>query len=117
MITLFGHSFIGNYLNVYNKSKYYDRYLHGFGAFSFSLFAYSIIDKTVFHPVIPRLYGSIFMISLGIALGCLLEILEFSNDVRLKTKNQKGLKDTDFDLIGNVIGSIVCGVYAFFFVF
>lgn len=111
IITLGCHSFVGDYLNIYNKSKHFDRYLHIFGAFSFSLFSYSIIDKTINHPVIPKLYASIFIVTLGITIGVFLEIIEFTQDSRMKTRNQKGQTDTNFDLIANVIGACIAGIY------
>ena len=38
VMTLIGHSLIGEFLNLYNISRYYDKLLHFLGAFSFSLF-------------------------------------------------------------------------------
>lgn len=40
IITIFGHTYIGEYCNVYRKSKIYDRFLHLFGSFTFSFSAY-----------------------------------------------------------------------------
>ena len=44
LVTIIGNNLIGNCLNVYNISKYYDRFLHALGSFSFSLLFYSILD-------------------------------------------------------------------------
>ena len=114
MITIFGHTYIGNFLNFYNRSKHFDRYQHAFGSFSFALFVYSFIDKSI-NPVInSKLYSAIFVVALGISMGVVFEIIEFTHDSLLKTKKQKGLKDTDFDLISDVVGAMIAGVFAFY---
>ena len=110
LITIIGNNLIGNCLNVYNHSKYYDRFLHALGAFSFSLFNYSILTKTAMLTIHPKLYVSIFVASLGISQGCIYEIYEFILDSTTKSNNQHGLKDTNFDLISDVIGAIIAGV-------
>lgn len=110
LITIIGNSLIGNYLNVYNTSKYYDRLLHALGAFSFSLFCYSILTKTTPLTIHPKLYIPVFVASMGISLGCIYEIYEFILDSAIKSNNQHGLKDTNFDLISDVIGSVIAGI-------
>ena len=115
VITLFGHSFIGNYLNFYNRSQHFDRYLHVFGSFSTALFIFSIITNIINPTVSSKLYSAFFVVSLGMSSGVFFEIMEFSQDSISKTNHQKGLKDTDLDLICNVIGSTIAGVFAYFF--
>lgn len=112
LIAFIGNNYLGVYLDFYHRSKYYDRYLHVFGSFSFSLFFYSILDKIVAPAVSSKIYISIFIASIGIAFGCLFEIGEFIIDSKSKksSKHQHGLKDTDYDLISNVIGSAAAGI-------
>ena len=110
LITIIGNNLIGNYLNVYNSSKHYDRFLHALGSFSFSLFFYSILDKVTMLTIYPHFYVSIFVASIGISLGCIYEIYEFILDSTTKSNNQHGLKDTNFDLISDVIGSTIAGI-------
>lgn len=117
LLTLLGHLLIGQYFDFYNKTKYYDRFLHVFGSFSFSLFLYSIISKIIMPIDSSKIYISIFVLTLGISLGVFLEILEFILDICRKTNNQKGLRDTNFDLISNIIGSTLAGLFSFFIVF
>ena len=114
MIAIFGHTYFGNLLNFYNSSKHFDRYLHAFGSFSFALFVYSIIEKSINPVISSKLYSAIFVVALGISMAVVFEIIEFTHDSLLKTKKQKGLKDTDFDLISDVIGAIIAGVFAFY---
>ncbi len=110
LITFIGNNLIGNYLNFYNRSKYYDRFLHAFGSFSFSLFFYSILDKIIIHTIYSKLYVSIFVATIGISLGCIFEIYEFILDLNTNSNNQHGLIDTNFDLISNIIGAIIAGI-------
>ncbi|MEA5135556.1 MAG: hypothetical protein VB035_05390 [Candidatus Fimivivens sp.] len=112
IITVIGHFFLGNYLDLYHKSKVYDRWLHLFGAFSFSLLVFSILNKAVLPFPNSNFYKSFFVITLGISIGTLFEILEFMHDVVSKKKKlpcQHGLADTDYDMIFNFLGSIVAG--------
>jgi hypothetical protein len=66
-----------------------------------------------------KVYICIFTATIGISLGCILEIFEFimdSNSKPNKQRNQHDLADTDFDLISNVIGSVIAGVTSFFLI-
>ena len=110
LVTIIGNNLIGNCLNVYNISKYYDRLLHAFGSFSFSLFFYSILDKITVPTIYSKFYISIFVATIGISLGCIFEIYEFILDSNTNSNNQHGLTDTNFDLISDVIGSIIAGI-------
>ena len=94
----------------YNISKYYDRLLHAFGSFSFSLFFYSILDKITIPTIYSKFYISIFVTTIGISLGCIFEIYEFILDSTTNSNNQHGLTDTNYDLISDVIGSIAAGI-------
>ena len=107
-----GNNFIGEYLNVYNTSKYFDRFLHAFGSLSFALYNYSILDKLSMHTITPKYYIPIFVAAIGISLGCIYEIYEFVLDSITNSKNQHGLKDTNFDLISDIIGSSIAGIIA-----
>ncbi len=110
LITLIGNSLIGKYLYVYNTSKHYDRFLHAFGAFSFALFYYSILHKLAMPIVSSKLYIGVFVAAIGISLGCIFEIYEFISDSITTSNNQHGLKDTNFDMISNIIGSSIAGI-------
>lgn len=114
LLTVIGNNFIGQYLNVYNRSKYYDRFLHAFGSFSFALFVYSVIYNIIVPPNYPWIYTSIFIANIGISLGCIVEIYEFFRDTTSHSKNQHGLRDTNFDLISNIIGGVLAGIISNF---
>ena len=66
-----------------------------------------------------KVYICIFIATIGISLGCIFEILEFildSNSKPNEQRNQHGPIDTDFDLISNVIGSVIAGVASIFLI-
>lgn len=120
LISVLGHSFLGEYLDFYQKSKYFDRFLHFFGTFSFALFTYSIIYHMEKPIYFSKIYVTLFVITLGIAIGVLLEITEFVLDTIIKSKKKKqhGLKDTDFDLIFDVAGATLAGiVFSYYFLY
>lgn len=112
LITFIGNNLVGQYLDLYNSSKYYDRFLHAFGSFSFSIFFYLILEKITIHMISPKFYNSILIAMIGISLGCIFEIYEFISDSTSTSnlKNQHGLKDTNFDLISDIIGSVIAGI-------
>ena len=114
LITIFAHTFIGYYLNMYNRSKTFDRYLHGFGTFSTSLLMYLTLTKLT-APGGSVFFQAVFVASLGIALSMVYEVVEFLHDTKSNKKMQRGLRDTDFDMIANIIGGILAAVYAAFF--
>lgn len=116
MTSIFIQTFFGYYKNLFMRSIVFDRYLHAFGSFSFALFFYSLLDKILRPTVTPKLYAAIFVFALGIAIGALFEIIEFTFDNAKHTKMQKNLKDTDLDLIFNVIGSALAAVASYFFI-
>ncbi|MDD4715717.1 MAG: hypothetical protein PHT34_04090 [Oscillospiraceae bacterium] len=114
MITLFLNSFVGYFLNYFEKSYRFDRYLHGFGSFSFAFLGYFTIIA-----LMPsgggKLFRSLFLVFFGVTLGAVYEIMEAIQDTRRHIKMQKGLKDTNFDLIFDLTGSVLAGLLFFLF--
>lgn len=114
MLVVFGACFLGHYLGGYTKSRTFDRYLHAFGAFSYSLFAYCILDNYI-DTGGSLLFQAIFIFLAGNTLGVLFEFTEMWHDRKKdEPKSQKGLRDTDMDMLANLIGSALAGVYAYF---
>jgi len=106
------HSFMGHYMRLYDTSLYFDKLLHIYGIFSFSLAAYSIIVGSPDISLNSKLWIFIAVSLCGIAIGTLFEIVEFTLDTVLKTQSQKGLLDTNLDLISDVIGALAAGLFA-----
>ncbi len=119
ILTVICHIFIGKYLNFYNTSIRYDRYLHAFGAFAFAVFSYCVILAFVNPAVHSKMITAIFVFAIGLSLGLLCEMSEFISDItkRKKIKSQRGLIDTDLDMVYDIIGSFAAAIYGFFFLY
>jgi hypothetical protein len=114
MLAVLGNCFFGHYMGGYTKSKTYDRYLHAFGTFSFALFVYCILVNFV-EAGGSRLFRAIFIFSLGGTLGVLFEMIEMLHDKKKnEEKSQKGLQDTNMDMLANLIGSLLAAIFAYF---
>lgn len=110
-ITVIFHLAGGQLFNLYITSYWFDNLLHLLGSFSFSLFYYSILCSLFNFKANSR--GLIFIIvaSLGISGGVFFEVIEFTLDELFNSNNQHGLIDTDLDIIFNIIGSILAGLF------
>ena len=112
MLTLLSHTIIGEYFLAYNRTDFFDNFLHLFGTLSFILFAYSIIRTFIkIQTSEPVILTVILVCALGISIGTLFELGEYSLDVVFKEYNQRGLIDTDQDLLYNTFASIIAGIY------
>lgn len=121
IISILGHIFIGKFLNYYNKSKHFDRFLHALGCFSFSIFSYCLILSFINPAVNSRLLAGIFTFTIGTTYGLIFEIIEFisdqSNKKKNKQKSQRGLLDTNFDMVFDLFGSLLAAFFTFFILF
>ncbi len=112
------HTLVGEHLAVYHKSTTFDRWLHLTGTFTFALFVNSIIDNTIKPPPLPKAYLFVFVAALGTALGSAFEVFEYFHDKATQHKprlpTQHGLKDTDTDMLFNIVGAALAGLVAVF---
>lgn len=115
MLTIIGTGVFGNYLEWYQKSKTYDRYLHAFGSFSFALFGHSLLLGLTSAVIEPKAVSALLVVLSGLSLGVIFELVEFAHDRMAKPKKQKGLYDTDLDLLFDVIGSVAAGIFFYLF--
>lgn len=115
IISILADSFLGSYLDLYTTSFIFDKILHVFGSYSFSLFAYILAIQLVNHSVNPS-FKFIFIVSLGLSIGAFYEILEFLTDTFSHPNpiSQPSLLDTDLDLIGDLIGAIIAAAHGTF---
>lgn len=113
MASLLVHTLLGFYFGLYGRSKTFDRGSHAFGCFAYSMLAYFSLTA-LFSESIPPALAGIIIASLGITLGVFVELIEFALDSRkhIELKMQKGLRDTNFDLLSDVLGSALAGVFA-----
>jgi uncharacterized membrane protein YjdF len=112
IISLLSDSFFGSYLDFYTTSFIFDKILHVFGSYSFSLFAYILVVQLLNYPV-NRSFKFILIVSLGLSIGAFYEILEFLTDTISHPTpiSQPSLLDTDLDLLGDLIGAIIAAVH------
>ena len=113
MLSVFIVSFFGYHLAWFNRSKVFDRYLHVLTPFAFALLVYCVI-RNLFLTGGSRAYQSLFVFTIGMTLGILNELFEAAMDAKSDTNNQRGLKDTNMDLLGDLIGSLLAGAFAYF---
>lgn len=116
IITIAGHNFLGRYMGLYNTSSIYDRIQHIFGIYSFALFTYILMSQITNVSIVSKFREFVFIVSLGLAYGAIIEIIEFLMDTIFQPimRNQPSLDDTDLDLVSDAIGAIIA---AFHFIF
>jgi len=112
MLTVLLACAVGDYLGYYERSKIFDRYLHAYGSFSFALFSYCVLDDLT-QVGGSKIFRALCVFLIGNTLGALFELIEARHDTKSKVKSQKGLKDTDMDMLSNMIGSVLAGVFAY----
>ncbi len=113
LIMILADSFLGYYLNLYKKTKKFDRIEHIWGSFSFAIFLYYLFSN-IFDYGGSVAFRAFYTFLLGVFSGVFGEIAEFINDSKNKEKMQKGLRDTNFDLISDLIGSLLAFVFTLY---
>jgi uncharacterized membrane protein YjdF len=115
MIAAFFSAFFGHYLRMYYRSIVFDRYLHTYGTFSFSLLFFYLLDHFLMMGG-SHLFLAVFVFLLGNTLGVIFELMEFKFDLNPSNtvKAQHGLKDTDTDMLFNLFGAIGAAIFVYF---
>ena len=116
LIALIADSAGGQYLEYYITSTVFDKILHAFGAYALSLFFYILMSQLLTHQV-GKTFTFFWVLALGISIGALYEIMEFTMDTLTKPAlpGQPSLYDTDMDLISDAIGAMIAACQAAFF--
>lgn len=115
MIAIVLHSYLGNLRNLYKRSRTFDRYLHAFGSFAFSLFTYALLTSAFGREIEPKGFAAVITGALGLAVGVIWELSEFFRDKLFTSRHQMGLHDTNFDLLFNFTGSALAALFVCFF--
>ena len=112
LLTLVSDGFFGHYLDLYATSAVLDKILHVFGTYAFSLFAYTLVVRLLKSPV-QRSFTFILVVCLGLSIGTVYEILEFSTDCisHPEPPSQPSLIDTNLDLICDMIGAVLAAIH------
>lgn len=110
------HNFAGKYFDLYLTTTFFDKALHIFGTYSVVLFFFSIMDQFMKISFKAKINKFIFLVLLGVSLGAIFEILQFAADIILNPAipNQAGLKDTNLDMISNLIGALAAAFHLVF---
>lgn len=110
------HEVGGKIFELYQSSVVFDKILHIFGIYSLVLFVYAIMGQFMKISFPSSLNKLIFLTLLGISLGAVFEILEFSLDITMKPAlpNQKDLMDTNLDLLADCIGALIAAFHVCF---
>jgi hypothetical protein len=112
------HTYWGVWLRCYDAFWWWDRLLHVSGALIVSflgfLWLYSLHASRALRLSGPLL--GLFTVLLGNALGAWWEIAEFLTDRTLGKNTQYGLDNTMWDLINNLIGSVLAAGLAWGYV-
>lgn len=114
ILTVIAHHYFGETLSLYLKSALFDKALHVFGTYAFTLFFFQIMmDQKLSTLYISRQQKFIHIVLLGVTIGTFFEILEFFLDKFLKPDipYQAGLIDTNLDLISDIIGAIIAAIH------
>lgn len=112
IVTLTSHSLIGELLRAYYYTAWFDNSLHMFGSFTFAILSFEILTAFLrIKSSKPVMLTFVLVSLLGIAIGTLFELIEFSLDRLLSERNQFGLIDTDLDLAYDLLGSLISGIF------
>lgn len=111
ILTAILHITFGLYLKLYQTTNWFDKGLHVFGTFSITVLCYSILDLSINFFSNSKIFKFVLLISIGTTIGVFLENLEFILDIIFKTKNQHSLLDTNLDLIFNIFGASLAGIW------
>ena len=115
IVAMFVHTFFGYFKDLYTRSQTFDRYLHVYGCFAYALFFYSLFTRIFGASVSPAPFAALMVAFTGMTVGGVFEIIEYLIDRGMPVKTQRGLKDTDVDLICDAIGSAAAGIAAWIF--
>ena len=116
MMAIVSDNFFGFYMNFYLTSFVFDKIQHVVGSYAFALFTYILVAQLAQSPM-RKLFKFILVISIGLSVGVIYEIMEFCSDLISKTgtPSQVSLLDTNLDLVGNAVGSLLAAIHAAFY--
>lgn len=113
MIAMVCDSLLGQYWEFYITSTIFDKVLHAFGTYSFSLFFYILLLQLQ-SGRFRRPVSFVIVFCLGMSFGGLYEIMEFVIDMVTKPTfpGQLSLYDTNLDLAADMAGALGAATHA-----
>lgn len=108
-LSLFLHTFLGEGLEFYNKYWIWDKLLHVYGTAVIAILAFVTVYSLHYTKKLRLTLPLIILITFTFAMtmGALWEIGEFGVDQLFGKNAQKGLDDTMFDLINDLLGGLI----------
>ncbi len=108
-LSIFLHTFMGEWLNLYERVWIWDKILHIYGSAVVALLAFVTVYTLHYTKRLRLTLPLIVFFSFAIAMaaGGIWEIGEFLSDKGFGTHSQDGLTDTMLDLIDDFIGGVV----------
>ncbi|OGQ63966.1 MAG: hypothetical protein A2V21_303445 [Deltaproteobacteria bacterium GWC2_55_46] len=117
-LSIFLNTFMGEWLNFYQRVWLYDKALHVYGSAVVGLLAFVVVYSLNYTRKV-RLslpFIGLFTVTFAMAMGGIWEIGEFTVDTLFGKMTQNGLGDTMWDLINDLIGGIVTAVVGMVYV-
>ncbi len=111
LISLSCHTIGGQLLNLYVDSSIFDKYLHIFGTYSFTLLIYFYLR--INELSLGKWQKFFFTMMIGLSLATIYELMEFATDYFIKptVPAQQGLLDTDLDLLSDLAGALLAAFH------
>ncbi len=117
-LAIFSHTFLGEWLMFYERVRLWDKILHLFGTAVISITAFMTVYTLHYTRKIRLSVPLIgfFTVIFAIAIGALWEVTEFLVDILFGTTTQKGLRDTMWDLVYDLIAGVAVAVFGMIYV-
>ncbi len=117
-LSIFAHIFFGEQMHFYDRFWLWDKILHVYGSAVVSLLAFIIVYT--FHTTrklrLTLPFIGLFTVVFTLAVGGLWEIGEFAVDKFLGLNTQRGLDNTMWDIINDLIGGSLAALLGMLYV-
>ncbi|MEM1229056.1 MAG: hypothetical protein AAGI15_00855 [Pseudomonadota bacterium] len=102
------HVALGMYLELYERSRYYDKFAHFLGMGAIAVYLRTAVQRHCHKAGLRLPSGALALIAVSgaISLGALWELFEFALDQTGLFVTQRGLTDTMLDLLANALGAL-----------
>ncbi len=117
-LSIFAHIFFGEQMHFYERFWLWDKILHVYGSAVVSLLAFILVYT--FHSTgklrLTLPFIGLFTVVFTLAVGGIWEIGEFTVDKLLDLNTQRGLDNTMWDIINNLIGGTLAALLGMLYV-
>jgi hypothetical protein len=117
-LSIFAHIFFGEQMHFYERFWLWDKILHVYGSAVVSLLAFILVYT--FHSTgklrLTLPFIGLFTVVFTLAVGGIWEIGEFTVDKLLDLNTQRGLDNTMWDIINNLVGGTLAALLGMLYV-